>query len=88
MRQDSIQVLIDSRRQNKVKEDLITAMVVTVKTRNNVKHRLTDTSPSLENTSFKLADNKGVCHRSTTGRPDCSIQRDNSITNQSRSVNF
>lgn len=46
MRQDSIQVLIDSRRQNKVKEDLITAMVVTVKTRNNVKHRLTDTSPS------------------------------------------
>ena len=52
MRQDSIQVLIDSRRQNKVKEDLITAMVVTVKTRNNVKHRLTDTSPSLENTSF------------------------------------
>lgn len=52
MRQDSIQVLIDSRRQNKVKEDLITGMVVAVKTRNNVKHRLTDTSPSLENTSF------------------------------------
>ena len=52
MREDSIQALIDSRRQNKVKKDLISAMVVTVKTRNNVKHRLTDTSPSLENTSF------------------------------------